>query len=140
MGALPLVSALALVLGTGVLSACTAPGPAPDEPDPGPTAAPTAAPTTAPPTTAPSAAFEQEIAAARAEVHERFGHPLAEIELVSAERVQWRDDSLGCPRTDRTYAPGPVDGYRLVLRWRDVTFDYHGAAGQLPFHCMRLDG
>ena len=124
-----------MLVSLGVLGACSSTAPGVRTPDPD-DAATTSAST-------PSPVLEEYAAAvafARQEVHDRFGHPVEEIELVSAEPVRWPDSSLGCPRTEETYEPGPVEGYRLVLRWEDVRFDYHGKAGTLPFHCMFLDG
>jgi hypothetical protein len=50
------------------------------------------------------------------------------ITVQSAQRVTWRDGSLGCPERHVQYTQALVPGWRVVLRAGDKTFDYHAAA------------
>ena len=47
------------------------------------------------------------------------------IELVKAEKVLWRDSSLGCPEPNKVYLQVITPGYRIVLRAQGKTFEYH---------------
>ncbi|MFJ6679738.1 hypothetical protein ACIQLK_11550 [Microbacterium sp. NPDC091382] len=57
--------------------------------------------------------------------------------LVSAERVEFSDGSLGCPAPGMTYTQAIVDGYRVIVRADDRTFDYRFGAGDEPRLCER---
>jgi hypothetical protein len=136
---------LRLGVGLLLLTACTTAGPGSSPASSGTSEsssapASTDAASTGAVSTGESGAYAVEIAFAREEVHDRFGHPLEDIDLVLVERVIWPDASLGCPRPERTYDPEDIAGYRIVLRWDSVEFSYHGADGSLPVHCMFLDG
>lgn len=157
-----LIAAAAAGCGTGGADgepgAASAPDPSPVErPQPtggpassaGTSAAPTAGGATpATGTAAPGGAatppgagadVDARLEAARQDLARRFGYDPAEVRLVGVEPVTWRDRSLGCPTTDGTYDPGPVEGYRMEVARKDVVFRYHGAAGELPFLCQYLD-
>jgi hypothetical protein len=133
-GGLTILPALALLVGAGLLGACSAPGPGETPPEPGDGATTSSSDPSGP------GRYAEYVTFAREDVHERFGHPLETITVLGVEPVVWTDSSLGCPRTGRTYEPGEVDGYRIVLGWEDLRFEYHGADGSIPFHCMFLDG
>lgn len=93
-------------------------------------------------TSATPAAFaspDRRVTAARDDLVERFGYDPSSISVVSIEQVTWPNAALGCPATDRQYTQMTVEGYRIVLAWKDVQFRYHGAAGELPFLCQFLE-
>lgn len=77
--------------------------------------------------------------AARRDLVSRFGYDPSAIRMVSTESVTWPNAALGCPATDQQYAQSTVEGYRIVMAWKDVTFRYHGANGALPFLCQFLE-
>lgn len=57
------------------------------------------------------------------------------VEVVSAERVTWRNGSLGCPEPGRDYTQALVDGYRIELTADGETYWYHGGGDDMPFRC-----
>ncbi len=61
----------------------------------------------------------------KADLAARLGIDVAEIELVSAEAVDWPDAGLGCPEPGMIYAQVITPGYRLVLTAEDVEHRYH---------------
>lgn len=61
----------------------------------------------------------------------RLGVDVDEIEVIRGESVTWNDGSLGCPKPGMMYTQALVDGYWVVLRVGDDTFDYR--AGQSGF-------
>ena len=63
------------------------------------------------------------------------GDSLSTLEVVSAERVVWRDGSLGCPLPDRAYTQALVPGYRVVVRTRGGLLDYHASLHGEPLLC-----
>lgn len=65
----------------------------------------------------------------------RLGIPREEIEVLTEEKVTWRDGSLGCPRPGMMYTQALVEGSRIVLRAGGRDYSYHSGAGKLPFYC-----
>jgi len=57
--------------------------------------------------------------------------------LVSAERVEFSDGSLGCPSPGMAYTQAIVEGYRVLVRADDRTFDYRFGSGDEPRLCER---
>jgi hypothetical protein len=55
--------------------------------------------------------------------------------LVKAERVTWRDGSLGCPMPGRAYTMALVPGVRIRIRAGADLFDYHAGERGVPFLC-----
>lgn len=62
---------------------------------------------------------------ARADLAARLGVAPDDVRLVEAKRRQFEDAGLGCPSPGTTYAPGPVEGYVLVLRHGARSYSYH---------------
>ncbi len=46
------------------------------------------------------------------------------IEIIRAESVVWNDGSLGCPQPGMVYTQATVPGYWIVLKVKDVQYDY----------------
>jgi len=65
---------------------------------------------------------------AQADLAEQLGVSPDEIEVVSAEAVEWGDSSLGCPQEGMMYAQVLTPGYRIVLGYGGETYAYHTAA------------
>ena len=82
---------------------------------------------------------DERVEAARRDLVSRFGYDASTIRLVSIEPVTWPNAALGCPETDKHYSQVTVEGYRIVLAWKDLTFNYHGENGRLPFLCQFLE-
>ena len=67
------------------------------------------------------------IEAARADAAKRSGMAPAQLQVVAAESVTWRDGGLGCPRKDMLYTDALVPGYRVKLRVGKEVWDYHAS-------------
>jgi hypothetical protein len=48
-----------------------------------------------------------------------------EVEVLSVQRAEWSDTSLGCPESGRSYAQVVVSGYSVVLRARGEEYEVH---------------
>ena len=60
-----------------------------------------------------------------------------EINVLSAEEVEWSDTGLGCQEPNKMYAQMITPGYKIVLETGGNTYDYHtGADPEGPIvHC-----
>jgi len=65
------------------------------------------------------------------------GAPAQAITVQSAQRVTWRDGSLGCPEPQMQYTQALVPGWRVILRVGDATYDYHATANGHLILCPR---
>lgn len=70
----------------------------------------------------------------------RLGIPADRIQVRNAERVIWRDSSVGCPRAGQSYAQVLTEGARVVLIAGGRAYSYHQAAGAPPFLCESPSG
>jgi hypothetical protein len=61
------------------------------------------------------------------DAEERTGVEQAQITLLRAEAVTWRDGSLGCPQPGMMYTQALVPGYRVVLEAGGRQLDYHAS-------------
>ena len=52
--------------------------------------------------------------------------PVTELTVARAEAVTWPDGSLGCPEPGMMYTQVLVDGYWVVIRAGDETYDFRG--------------
>ena len=55
----------------------------------------------------------------------KFNIPAAEVQVVSATAVTWRDASLGCPKPGIDYMQVETPGYNILLEARGSTYSYH---------------
>lgn len=55
--------------------------------------------------------------------------------VIDAQKVTWRDGSLGCPAPGRTYTMALVPGYRVRIQSGPAVLDYHASARGAPFLC-----
>jgi hypothetical protein len=76
------------------------------------------------------------VAAAKQDAVAR-GLPAQALTVQSAQRVTWRDGSLGCPEPQMQYTQALVPGWRVILRVGDTTYDYHAAANGHLILCPR---
>ncbi len=74
---------------------------------------------------------------ARADLAQRLSIPEDEIEIVSAERVTWRDSSLGCPEEGMFYMQMLTPGARIELRAGGEVYPYHSNLDGPPFYCEK---
>ncbi len=71
--------------------------------------------------------LEKLIADAQADLAQRIGAATASISVVSAEPVEWRDASLGCPIPGVMYAQVITPGYKIVLEAGGKQYNYHAS-------------
>jgi hypothetical protein len=137
-----------VVLAGLVLAACAAPANVPAlvtaTPTP-PSLAPTAtlplptphlAPTGLPsPVVSVPAVARKAIGPAQTDLAKRLNVPLDQVQLVSAEAVDWPDASLGCPQPDMMYAQVITPGFKLTFRVNGQQYTYHGDNSGRAFLC-----
>jgi hypothetical protein len=78
-----------------------------------------------------------QIEDARQDLARRQATPAAEIEVLEAVTVVWRDSSMGCPRKGMEYLQVLTPGVRIRLRASGRQYQYHGRRGEAPFLCKR---
>lgn len=62
-------------------------------------------------------------------LHDQIHAPKADIAGVSQDDTTWNDSCLGCPKTGESCKQVLTPGYRIVLRVRDATYEYHSDRG-----------
>ncbi|MEO8191498.1 MAG: hypothetical protein ABI682_14240 [Acidobacteriota bacterium] len=62
-------------------------------------------------------------------LHDQIHSPKADIAGVTQDDVTWDDSCLGCGRTGEKCTNVLTPGYRIVLRVRDATYEYHSDRG-----------
>ena len=62
-------------------------------------------------------------------LHDQIHSPKADIAGVSQDDVTWNDSCLGCPKTGESCKQVLTPGYKIVLRVRDATYEYHADRG-----------
>jgi hypothetical protein len=55
----------------------------------------------------------------------KIGAPESDIAGVAQEDMTWPDSCLGCVKTGESCAQVLTPGYRITLRVRDATYEYH---------------
>jgi hypothetical protein len=71
---------------------------------------------------------------AKVDLSDRLDVPTGDIVLQSAEAVQWRDSSLGCPKPGMNYLMVVTPGYLIKLEVNDTAYEYHADKDQ-AFYC-----
>ena len=95
-----------------------------------PISLPANAPTTTQPSTEMMNLSETEmklVEQATLLLQEELGGQQILIQIVSVERVDWPDSSLGCPEPDMAYAQMITPGYRIVLEHNGQRYEFHSA-------------
>lgn len=64
---------------------------------------------------------------AKADLATRANVPPDAITVQSAEPVEWRDSSLGCPTEGQMYAQVITPGYLIVLEANGKEYNYHAS-------------
>jgi hypothetical protein len=62
---------------------------------------------------------------ARQDLAQRLGADPAKIRLGGMRPHRWDDSGLGCPRQGETIKAGPVNGFKLSLKYSGRTYTYH---------------
>jgi hypothetical protein len=58
-------------------------------------------------------------------LHRQIHAPKADVAAVSQVDVTWEDSCLGCAKTAESCKHVMTPGYRIFLRVRDATYEYH---------------
>ena len=72
-----------------------------------------------------------------ADLASRLSMDAAGIEIISDESVVWNDGSLGCAQPGQFYTQALVDGYHVILKVGEQTYDYRAAQSGYFFLCER---
>ena len=78
---------------------------------------------------------EEAFRAAVKDLAKKIGAPASDIAGVSQEDVTWSDSCLGCTATGESCAQVLTPGYKIVLRVRDATYEYHTNRGDRARLC-----
>ncbi len=70
---------------------------------------------------------------ARQDLMQRANVPASAITVKSAEPVEWRDTSLGCPIEGMMYAQVITPGYLIVLEANGQEYEYHASRTQIVY-------
>jgi ketosteroid isomerase-like protein len=65
------------------------------------------------------------VQAAVASAAAEFGVNIEAVTVVSHEKVEWPDTSLGCPKEGEMYAAVITPGYKVILSVNDQELEYH---------------
>jgi hypothetical protein len=129
------------------LAACTSPAPPVGSSPPPPTYGPTPTddqPTPVEPTDAappPVGEVPADIMALLLdEVEALSGVDLGDLRVDRAERVTWRDGSLGCPEPGLGYSQALVDGFWVVIVADGEEYDFRIGASGGPRLCPAGQG
>lgn len=85
-----------------------------------------------------TAQADQVVEVARTHLAETENVSLEAVELVSIQRVEWPDASLGCPRSGESYAQVVTPGYRVLLEVEGEAYALHmDLAGEMIRICEK---
>lgn len=62
---------------------------------------------------------------ARQDLAQRLGVEASTIRLAGMQPQRWPDSTLGCPRAGESVQPGPIDGFKLMLKHAARVYTYH---------------
>lgn len=85
------------------------------------------------PTAVKDPTLEKLIEDAKEDLAQRANVPESVITVSSAEPVEWRDTSLGCPAEGMMYAQVITPGYRIVLEANGQTYEYHASTTRVMY-------
>jgi len=77
--------------------------------------------------------LEKLIRDAQQDLMQRVNVPASAITVVSAQPVEWRDTSLGCPVEGMMYAQVITPGYLIVLEAKGQTYNYHASTTRVIY-------
>jgi hypothetical protein len=74
-----------------------------------------------------------------ADLSRRLDVDPADITVLSAEEVTWRDGSMGCPQPGMLYTQALTNGTRVVLEADGQRYHYHAGGRRSAFLCENPD-
>ena len=78
---------------------------------------------------------EEAFRASVKDLAKKIGAPASDIAGVTQEDYTWPDSCLGCTTTGESCAQVLTPGYKIVLRVRDATYEYHTNRGDRARLC-----
>lgn len=78
-----------------------------------------------------------QVATAVTDLVQRTSALASSVQVVSAEAVEWRDGSLGCPKEGMMYPQVITPGYKLVLAVNGSEYAYHASQDGAMFYCEK---
>ena len=81
--------------------------------------------------------LETLVSQAVADLAQRLSIPEDDVERVRAERVTWRDSSLGCPEPGMMYMQALQPGVLIELRAGGTAYRYHSTSEGPPVYCAK---
>ena len=88
-----------------------------------------------PPAHTPSGAPDLPVQAAIETLAEELEIAPNEIRLIAVTPMEWRDESLGCPKPGRMYAQVITPGYRIILAADGQRYEYHTDVANRAVRC-----
>lgn len=85
--------------------------------------------------TVPEPDYNAIVEAAQADLAERLGATVSDIEIESVQSGVWNDGSIGCPQSGTSYTQALVEGSLIVLGHGEDSFEYHQSGEEPPFLC-----
>lgn len=76
----------------------------------------------------------EQMDAIRADLEAR-GVTGSELTLVEARKITWNNGALGCPQPGAQYTQALVDGWWILVKVGDTTYDYRFGDGSSPMLC-----
>jgi hypothetical protein len=76
---------------------------------------------------------------ALADLVERLGVAVDDVQVRRAVAVTWRDGSIGCPQPGMAYTQAIVPGHLVELEVGGTVYRYHQGGARPPFLCERPD-
>ncbi len=70
-----------------------------------------------------------------ADLVDRLGVQIEEVEVLEAKSMVWPNAGMGCPQPDMRYKQVPEEGYLIQLVVGKQVYAYHGGGGRAPFLC-----
>ncbi len=62
---------------------------------------------------------------AKNDLAKKLNITVEQVSVISIEKVDWPDTSLGYPEEGKMYAQVITPGYRIVLKAQDKSYEYH---------------
>ena len=75
------------------------------------------------------------VGAIAADLAQRLGVGVAQLEVASVDAMTWNDSSLGCPQPGQAYLPALTPGARVVLKHAGELYEYHAASSGAFVYC-----
>lgn len=77
------------------------------------------------PVSGSSAALPKAMELAKADLAAKIYANLSQISISKMDKTDWPDASLGCPKEGVMYAQVVTSGYKVILAYNQVQYEYH---------------